>query len=113
MIIIEEQIGDVIVEVVNLDRATLKEAEELKEKLTNKINYGFKKIVVDLSQCEFVDSTFLGVLVNGLKKVARVDGDLRLVGFKPAVQSMFELTRMFRVFQSFEDVKEAVSSFNG
>ncbi len=110
--IIEEKIGDVIVEIVDLDRATLKEANEFKAKLIENIDKGFNKIVVDLSQCEFVDSTFLGVLVNGLKKVVKIDGDLRLVGFKPAVQSMFELTRMFRVFQSFESVSEAVSSFD-
>ena len=80
--------------------------------LVNDIQRGFKKIVVDLSSCEFIDSTFLGSLVVSLKKLTGLGGDLRLVGFQPAVHSMFELTRMYRVFESFKSIDEAVQSFN-
>ncbi|MEO8231928.1 MAG: STAS domain-containing protein [Ignavibacteriota bacterium] len=106
-----ENIDDVIVLTVNLRRATLVEAEEFKEVLVNEIQRGFKKIVVDLSNCEFIDSTFLGSLVVSLKKLTGLGGDLRLVGFQPAVHSMFELTRMYRVFESFKSSEEAVQSF--
>ena len=103
--------NNVVVLKVNLVRATLKEAEEFKNQLMQEIRTGNKKIVVDLSICEFIDSTFLGSLVVALKKVTSSDGDLRLVGFKPAVSSMFELTRMYRVFESFKTKEEAVKSF--
>jgi anti-anti-sigma factor len=106
-----EEIEDIIVLSVNLKRATLVEAEEFKEVLVNDIQRGFKKIVVDLSTCEFIDSTFLGSLVVSLKKLTGLGGDLRLVGFQPAVHSMFELTRMYRVFESFKSTDEAVKSF--
>lgn len=106
-----EQIVDIVVITVNLKRATLVEAEEFKETLVNEIQKGIKKIVVDLSNCEFIDSTFLGGLVVSLKKLTATDGDLRLVGFQPAVHSMFELTRMYRVFESFKSKDEAVQSF--
>lgn len=106
-----EEIEEVIVISVNLKRATLVEAEEFKEVLIADIQRGFKKIVVDLSNCEFIDSTFLGSLVVSLKKLTALGGDLRLVGFQPAVHSMFELTRMYRVFESFKSAKEAVESF--
>jgi anti-anti-sigma factor len=106
-----EKIEDVIVLTVNLRRATLVEAEEFKQILINDIQRGFKKIVVDLSSCEFIDSTFLGSLVVSLKKLTGLGGDLRLVGFQPAVHSMFELTRMYRVFESFKSSNEAVESF--
>lgn len=106
-----ENIDDVILLTVNLKRATLVEAEEFKEVLVNEIQRGFKKIVVDLSTCEFIDSTFLGSLVVSLKKLTGLGGDLRLVGFQPAVHSMFELTRMYRVFESFKSSDEAVQSF--
>jgi anti-anti-sigma factor len=105
-----EQKEEVIVISVNLKRATLVEAEEFKHVLVNDIQRGFKKIVVDLSTCEFIDSTFLGSLV-ALKKLTGRGGDLRLVGFQPAVHSMFELTRMYRVFESFKTTDEAVQSF--
>ncbi len=106
-----ENLDDVIVLTVNLKRATLVEAEEFKEVLVKEIQRGFKKIVVDLSTCEFIDSTFLGSLVVSLKKLTGLGGDLRLVGFQPAVHSMFELTRMYRVFESFKSSDEAVQSF--
>ncbi|MDZ7764669.1 MAG: STAS domain-containing protein [Melioribacteraceae bacterium] len=109
--IVEERIGDVIVEIINVERASVKEANELKERLTDAIDEGYKKIIVDLSECEFVDSSFLGVLVSSLKKVAKLEGDLKLVGFRPTVRSMFELTRLFRVFETFTNLQEAVKSY--
>ena len=106
-----EEIEDVLGIVVNLKRATLAEAAEFKQVLINDIQRGFKKIVVDLASCEFIDSTFLGSLVVSLKKLTGLGGDLRLVGFQPSVHSMFELTRMYRVFESFKSSDEAVESF--
>ena len=112
MEIIEEVIDDIIVEIVNLDRATLREAEELKQNVNERISSGYKKVIIDLSSVEFLDSTFLGVIVNTLKKVAKLGGDLKLVGFKPVVRSMFELTRLFRVFESYGELQDAIRSFH-
>jgi anti-anti-sigma factor len=109
---IKETYEDVVVEVVDLTRATLKEADEFKLRLAKNIEEGWKKIVVDLSECEFIDSTFLGALVISLKKVTLIGGDLRLIGFQPQVHSMFELTRMYRVFESYKSKEEAVKSFS-
>lgn len=108
---IREEHGSVLVEKVHLTRATLKEAEEFKSHLVEDIKEEWQKIVVDLSECEFIDSTFLGALVVSLKKVTSMGGDIKLVGFQPAVNSMFELTRMYRVFDSFTSVNEAVRSY--
>ncbi|MBI2419025.1 MAG: STAS domain-containing protein [Ignavibacteriales bacterium] len=106
-----ETYTDVIVEVVNLTRATLKEAEEFKKVLSEEIDKGTRKLIVDLRECEFIDSTFLGALVVSLKKITALGGDLRLVGFQPSVHSMFELTRMYRVFEAFQTRQSAVESF--
>jgi len=111
MPIVEEIIDDVVVEIINMERATLREADELKSRINEKVERGNRKIIVDISTVEFVDSTFLGVIVGSLKKVAKLNGDLKLVGFKPAVRSMFELTRLFRVFETYGDLQEAVKSF--
>lgn len=107
-----EALGEVLIETVNLSRATLKEAENFKNTLVVDMQAGWRKIIVDLNECDFIDSTFLGALVISLKKITTLGGDLRLVGFKPAVHSMFELTRMYRVFESFKSREEAVNSFN-
>jgi anti-anti-sigma factor len=108
---IKEEHKDVIVEIVDLNRATLSEADEFKQRLAENIGNGYKKIIVDLTDCEFIDSTFLGALVISLKKVTSLGGDLRLVGFQPAVHSMFELTRMYRVFETFNTKEDAILSF--
>ncbi len=107
----KENFGDVVVEVVNLSRATLKEAELFKKTLTEDIELGARKLIVDLSECEFIDSTFLGALVVSLKKITALGGDMKLVGFQPSVHSMFELTRMHRVFEAYPSKQEAIESF--
>ncbi len=106
-----ENHSGIIVVSVNLTRATLSEADEFKQILLGYMDQKYFRFVVDLSQCEFIDSTFLGSLVVTLKKVTVLGGDLKLVGFQPAVQSMFELTRMYRIFEAFTDKQLAVNSF--
>jgi anti-sigma B factor antagonist len=112
MELMKEKYENVLVEIVNLERATLKEAEQFKTALSKDIEEGNKNLIVDLNSCEFIDSTFLGALVVSLKKATSLGGDLKLVGFKPAVHSMFELTRLHRVFEAFRTREDAVNSFN-
>jgi len=107
---VEEHQGVIVVK-VDLPRATLTEAEEFKTMLTKNIQLGRHNLVVDLLECEFIDSTFLGTLVVALKKVTGLGGDIRLVGFHPSVQSMFELTRMHRVFETYKTLDKALESF--
>ncbi|MEJ5351628.1 MAG: STAS domain-containing protein [Melioribacteraceae bacterium] len=111
MEIVEEIIDDIVIEIINAERATLKESSNLKNMIYEKIDKGYKNVIIDLSKVDFIDSTFLGVIVNALKKVAALGGDLKLVGFKPAVRSMFELTRLFRVFDTYSELQDAIRSF--
>jgi len=106
-----ELINDVTILYVNLSRATFNEAEIFKGLLSEKIETGAMKIVVDLSECEFIDSSFLGALVVNLKKATSRGGDLKLCGLQSAVNSMFELTRMNRAFEIFKSKTEAINSF--
>ncbi len=109
---IKEKYGDIVVQVVNLNRATLKEAENFKQVLSKEVEEGTRKLIVDLTQCEFIDSTFLGSLVVTLKRINALGGELKLVGFQPTVRAMFELTRMFRVFETYPTKEEAINSYN-
>jgi anti-anti-sigma factor len=111
MDLIRSEKNGIILFKVNLVRATLKEAEVFKSMLKKDIDNGHNKLVIDLSFCEFIDSTFLGTIVISLKKITAIGGDIKLVGFQPAVRSMFELTRISKVFETFESTDEAVKSF--
>ena len=62
--------------------------------------------------CEFVDSTFMGTLVVSLRKVSALNGDLKLVELHPSARALFELARLFRIFETFNSCEEAIESFN-
>lgn len=96
---------------VTSPRATIDIANEFKDSLLDLIEEGKTHVVVDLSETEFVDSSFLGALVTGLKRATSKDGDVRISGLQPSVRAMLELTRLYRIFDIFDNVDEAVASF--
>ncbi|MFA7228003.1 MAG: STAS domain-containing protein [Melioribacteraceae bacterium] len=108
-----EKVGDVAIVHVFLNRATLAKAIMFKDFVSEIITEGTIKIVVDLSICEYVDSTFLGAMVAVLKKANSMSGDLRLVYNKEMPSLVFVLTRMDKVFKVFPGLDDAVESFTG
>ena len=68
-------------------------------------------IVVDLAGVDFIDSTGLAALVQGMKRCRQNRGDLRLCGLRHPVRLIFELTRLDRAMEIFGSRAEAVSSF--
>ena len=102
---------DILIVVINETRATVDFSTEMKEDLINKIEDNNKNVIIDLSAVEFVDSSFLGALVGGLKKATMMSGDLKIVGLLAPVKAMFELTRLYRIFDIFETVEDAVKAF--
>ena len=103
--------NDIVIEIVNLSRATYREASQLKKRLDELIQNKQKKIVVDISQCEFIDSTFLGVLVLSLKSSAKIGGDVRLVKPHEVVKTLMEKAGTLNVFNLYESKDEAIKSF--
>ncbi len=103
--------GDVVIESVNLPRATMKESEEFKKILMEDINNGYTNLVIDLNGCEFMDSTFLGTLVIALKEVFRRGGDLKIAAAHSDAQAILEITGTAKVFEQYISIDEAVKSF--
>ncbi|MBA4406731.1 hypothetical protein C0389_05600 [bacterium] len=108
-----EKISDVAIVHVYLNRATLAKAVLFKDFVSEIVTSGISKIVVDLSICEYIDSTFLGAMVAVLKKTNSMNGDLRLVYNKEMPSLVFVLTRMDKVFKVFPGLDEAIESFTG
>jgi len=102
---------DVVIEAVNLTRATYKEANEFKKILQEDIDKKFRKLVVDINQCEFLDSTFLGVLVFAKKSINKIGGELKIVEPPSVFKTLREKTATLKVFDSYKTVEEAISSF--
>jgi anti-sigma B factor antagonist len=73
-------------------------APEFKERMVELIEDGKKRIVVDLSAATFIDSTTLGVLVGGVKRLRPAGGSLALVCTDQNITKIFEITGLDRVF---------------
>lgn len=104
--------GDVIIEVVNLVKATAEQAEEFKLILLKHIEDGNIKLIVDIHQCNFIDSTFLSTLLIALKATIKKGGNLKLASPKHDVAEVLEATGMNRVFDIYPNISDAISSFN-
>lgn len=113
MIFVEKTPGGIIVVKVTHSEATLRYAMEFRNTITDLMLAGKYKIVVDLSETTFMDSTFLGVLVFSLKKTIANGGGMTLIRSRneSPVWTMFELTNMVKVFKIFEEPKAALASF--
>ena len=84
-------------------------APRLREKLVELVTQGKHRIVVDLEGVEFLDSTGLGVLVGGLKRVRSHNGDLGLVCTQHRILKVFEITGLTKVFSIHDTVDDAVA----
>ena len=87
-------------------------AADLKEGLGEKIEEGNSWLLINLSDVPYMDSAGLGVLVSGLKNTNRKSGDLRVFGLQADVKNIFELTRLHKVFQIFDNEEVALESFS-
>jgi anti-sigma B factor antagonist len=103
-----ENRGEFLVIHLNVRRATADIAVDLKEHLLAAINSGTTNIIISLNYVEFVDSSFLGVLVAGLKQIKLKEGEIRIVGLHPHVRVTFELTRLDQMFPIYQTVEEAM-----
>jgi anti-sigma B factor antagonist len=83
-------------------------APEFKQQLLDVISQGGKNVVVDFTNTTFIDSTTLGVLVGGVKRLRTNDGQLSLVCSDRNITKIFEITGLDRVFTIHATRNEAV-----
>jgi anti-sigma B factor antagonist len=82
-------------------------APRLRERLIELVSQGSHQVVVDLEGVDFLDSTGLGVLVGGLKRLRSHDGDMILVCTQPRILKVFEITGLTKVFSIHDSVESA------
>jgi anti-sigma B factor antagonist len=85
-------------------------APKLREQLVELVNDGQYHLIVDMEQVEFLDSTGLGVLVGGLKRVRAHDGSLRLVCTQERILKIFRITGLTKVFPIHDSVAAALGA---
>jgi anti-sigma B factor antagonist len=107
-----EQISDDTAVIALSGEVDLYTAPEFKQQLLETIGRGAKEVVVDLSDTTFIDSTTLGVLVGGVKRLRPEGGRLSLVCSDRNITKIFEITGLDKVFPIYESRDEALQSLS-
>jgi|SRR5689334_676314 anti-sigma B factor antagonist len=93
-------------------RVTLGEgATLLRDRIRQLSNSGQKKILLDLSDLTYLDSSGIGALVSSFATVRNQGGHLKLVKLSKRIQDLLILTKLYTVFEVFEDEQTAIGSF--
>jgi len=104
-----EQLGDDAYVISLAGEVDLYTAPEFKQQLLDAISQGAKHVIVDFTDTTFIDSTTLGVLVGGVKRLRSNDGQLALVCSDRNITKIFEITGLDRVFTIYGTRDEAVT----
>ena len=105
-----ENVGEVTVVVLGIDILDAGNAKEFKAGMSPILEKS-SRVVLDLSQVNFLDSSGCGALLSCLRQVNTAGGDLKLFGVTKPVRTLFELIRMHRIVEMHESKEAAVASF--
>ena len=93
-------------------RITLGEGSlTLKDVVRELLSKGQKKILLNLGDVNYIDSSGIGELVSAFTTVRNQGGDLKLLNLTKKVHDLLQITKLYTVFEVFEDEAAAVRSF--
>ncbi len=104
-------VDDVSVIDVNLTRSTLNEAIEFRKIVEEEINSGHTNLVIDLSKCGYIDSTFFGAIIMAREMMKDIGDKLRVVKPVKPKEDIFMLTNTLRLFDLYKTREDAIKSF--
>lgn len=105
------EIGDIAI-VDFSGKITLGEGSSmLRRTIRDLIDRGHRKIVLNLSDVDYIDSSGIGELVSGYTTVRGVEGELKLLHLTKRVHDLLQITRLFTVFDVQSDEDNALRSF--
>ncbi len=105
------QVGDVTV-VDAAGRITLGEGSSaFRDTIKDLVNKGQKKILVNLGEVTYIDSSGIGELVSGYTTVSNAGGQLKLLNLTKRVHDLLQITKLYTVFEVFDDEAKALASF--
>ena len=109
--ILHEQKHDDIDIVVLSGRFIMADTPEVRERLKSLIDEGSGKLIIDMEQVTFIDSSACAVLISAFKNIQIKSGRLVLVT-SPVVQSLIELTRLHTIFEISPALPAAITAFD-
>jgi len=88
------------------------DATLLKDQLQALIDAGKTKVVIDLAEVDYMNSTGLGILISTLTTLRKANGELKLANVTEKIKSLLVITKLVTVFDDFESVDGAVAAFS-
>ena len=105
------QVGDVTV-IDASGRITLGEGStSFRDKIRDLVSAGNKKILINMGDVSYIDSSGIGELVSSFTSVTNSGGALKLLNLGKRVQDLLQITKLYTVFETFDDEAAAVRSF--
>jgi len=92
-------------------RLTVGEASSVREKVSEVLAKGCNKLILDLSEVDYIDSTGLGSMVICYTTIKKSGGALKLVNLNKRNIELLLLTKLHTIFEVFSDERDAVNSF--
>ena len=109
--LITRQVGDVTV-IDAVGRITLGEGSStFREIVKDLVNKGNKKILLNLADVSYIDSSGIGELVSGFTSVSNAGGSLKLLKLTKRIQDLLQITKLYTVFEVFDDEAKALATF--
>jgi len=88
------------------------DAEAFDEVLKTVIHEGCRNVIVNMEKVKWVNSTGLGILISGYTTLKKSGGELKLLKVSDRIENIFIVSKLFTVFESYQDEEEAVRSFS-
>lgn len=85
-------------------------APQLKQQMIVLMEDGARQILINLSHVDYMDSTALGVLIGGLKRIREMDGNMALICPAPRTRRVFEVTGLDKIFDIYNSQSEALEA---
>lgn len=106
-----KEIDDITVMTVKGNLMGGNETIEIHEKVKSLIEEDKKKVVIDLAHVKWMNSSGLGTLMGCLTSLKNAEGELKLSGVTEKVKSLFMITKLITLFETYDTPEEAVKAF--
>jgi anti-sigma B factor antagonist len=111
LIVVEKSVGDVLILALRGRLVLGPETEYLRREINEALAAGSRKILVDLGEVTYIDSSGLSTLVASYTSVRKQSGELKLLHLTRRIRDLLQITRLSTVFDLYDSQKEAVASF--
>lgn len=104
------QVGDITV-IDAAGRITLGEGSStFRDTIKEMVNAGQKKILLNLAEVSYIDSSGIGELVSGFTTVSNAGGSLKLVNLTKRIHDLLQITKLYTIFEVFDDEAKGLAS---